>query len=87
MTLFDTINGVTSQIGTATVGENGAWSTSVTLAGDGAHSIVARDTDAVGNTGDQQSGRVHAGHRSADSDDQHRGAHLQYREPRRSAGR
>ena len=51
VTLFDTLNGVTSQIGTATVGSNGVWSTSVTLAGDGAHSIVAKDTDAAGNIG------------------------------------
>ena len=29
----------------------GSWSTSVTLSGDGTHSIVARDTDAAGNTG------------------------------------
>ena len=51
MTLYDTLNGVTSQIGTATVGSGGVWSTSVTLSGDGAHSIVAKDTDAAGNTG------------------------------------
>jgi ABC-type iron transport system FetAB ATPase subunit len=38
-------------IGTATVGNGGAWSTSVTLAGDGTHSIVAKDTDPAGNTG------------------------------------
>ena len=42
VTLFDTHNGVTSQIGTATVGAGGNWSTSVTLSGDGAHSIVAK---------------------------------------------
>ncbi len=51
VTLYDTINGVTTEIGTATVGSGGAWSTSVTLSGDGAHSIVAKDTDAAGNTG------------------------------------
>ena len=51
VTLFDTLNGVTSQIGTASVGSGGAWSTSVTLTGEGAHSIVAKDTDAVGNIG------------------------------------
>ena len=51
VTLYDTINGVTSQIGTATVGASGAWSTSVTLSGDGTHCIVAKDTDAAGNTG------------------------------------
>ena len=47
--LYD--NGGTTAIGTATVGSGGNWSTSVTLSGDGAHSIVARDTDAAGNTG------------------------------------
>ncbi|MBR1092723.1 Ig-like domain repeat protein, partial [Bradyrhizobium manausense] len=49
--LFDTVNGVTGQVGTATVGSGGAWSTSVTLAGNGSNSIVAQDTDAAGNTG------------------------------------
>ena len=39
------------QIGTATVGSGGVWTTTVTLSGDGAHSIVAQDTDAAGNTG------------------------------------
>src|SRR6202007_889481 len=47
VTLYD--NG--TQIGTATVGSGGAWSTSVTLSGQGSHSIVAKDTDAAGNTG------------------------------------
>ena len=51
VTLLDTVNGVTTQIGTATVGSGGLWTTSVTLSGDGAHSIVAQDTDAAGNTG------------------------------------
>ena len=46
VTLYD--NG--TQIGTATVGSGGAWSTSVTLA-HGTNSIVAKDTDAAGNTG------------------------------------
>ena len=50
MTLYDTVNGVTTQIGTANV-VGGSWSTSVTLPGNGAHSIVAQDTDAAGNTG------------------------------------
>ena len=50
VTLFDTINGVTTQIGTATV-VGGAWSTNVTLPGNGNHSIVAQDTDAAGNVG------------------------------------
>ena len=49
--LFDTVNGVTTQVGTATVGNGGAWSTSVTLSGNGSNSIVAQDTDAAGNTG------------------------------------
>ena len=48
--LFDTVNGVTTQIGTATV-SGGNWSTTVTLSGNGANSIVAQDTDAAGNTG------------------------------------
>ena len=51
VTLFDTVNGVTTQIGTAAVGSDGAWSSSVTLSGNGTHSIVAQDTDAAGNTG------------------------------------
>ena len=51
VTLLDTVNGVTTQIGTATVGNGGAWSTTVTLSGNGTHSIVAQDTDAAGNTG------------------------------------
>ena len=51
VTLFDTVNGITTQIGTAAVGSGGAWSTSVTLSGNGTHSIVAQDTDAAGNTG------------------------------------
>ena len=51
VTLFDTVNGVTNQVGTATVGSDGTWTTTVTLTGDGTHSIVAQDTDAVGNVG------------------------------------
>ena len=50
VTLFDTVNSVTTQIGTATV-VGGAWSTTVTLSGNGAHSIVAQDTDTAGNVG------------------------------------
>ncbi len=50
VTLFDTFNSVTTQIGTAPV-VGGSWSTTVTLSGNGTHSIVARDTDAVGNIG------------------------------------
>ena len=46
VTLYD--NG--AQIGTAPV-TNGSWSTGITLAGDGSHGIVAKDTDAAGNTG------------------------------------
>ena len=42
VTLYD--NG--AQIGTATVASDGSWSASVTLSGDGAHSLVAKDTDA-----------------------------------------
>ena len=40
-----------TQIATATAGADGAWSTSVTLTGDGSHSLTAKDTDAAGNTG------------------------------------
>jgi len=47
VSLFD--NG--AQIGTATLEAGGTWSTSITLSGDGTNSIVAGDTDAVGNTG------------------------------------
>ncbi len=49
VTLYD--NGSATALGTATVGTGGAWSTSVTLTGDGTHSIVAKDTDTDGNTG------------------------------------
>jgi hypothetical protein len=49
VSLYD--NGGATAIGTATVGTGGAWSTPVTLSGDGTHSIVAQDTDAAGNTG------------------------------------
>ena len=52
MTLFDSVNGGTAtQIGTATVGPGGTWSTGVILSGNGSHSIVAQDTDAAGNLG------------------------------------
>ncbi|WP_246917353.1 Ig-like domain-containing protein [Bradyrhizobium sp. SHOUNA76] len=46
VTLYDTYNGVTTQIGTVTVGSGGVWSLAVTLAGDGDHSIVALDPSA-----------------------------------------
>jgi len=49
VTLFD--NGSATALGTAIVQNNGSWSTSVTLSGDGSHSIVAEDTDTAGNTG------------------------------------
>ena len=49
VTLFD--NGGTTPLGTAVVQNDGSWSTSVTLSGNGTHSIVAKDTDAAGNTG------------------------------------
>ena len=52
MTLFNSVNGGTAtQIGTATVGPGGTWSTGVILSGNGSHSIVAQDTDAAGNLG------------------------------------
>jgi hypothetical protein len=47
--LYD--NGNATPIGTAAVGAGGVWSTTVSLSGDGNHSIVAKDTDAAGNTG------------------------------------
>ena len=47
VTLYD--NG--AQIGTAAVGANGSWSASVTLSGNGTHTLIAKDTDAAGNTG------------------------------------
>jgi RHS repeat-associated protein len=49
VSLYD--NGSTTPIGTATVAADGTWSTALTLSGDGTHSIVAKDTDAAGNTG------------------------------------
>src|SRR6201999_4288009 len=48
--LFDTYNGVQTELGTATL-SGGSWSTTLTLSGSGTHSIVAQDTDAAGNTG------------------------------------
>ena len=41
----------TTLLGTTTANTSGAWSTGVTLSGDGAHVIVAKATDAAGNTG------------------------------------
>ncbi|MFG5117285.1 Ig-like domain-containing protein [Methylorubrum sp. POS3] len=38
-------------LGTALVGLDGTWSTSVTLSGDGLHGLVASDTDGYGQTG------------------------------------
>ena len=49
VTLFD--NGSAMPLGSATVASDGSWSASVTLSGNGSHSIVAEDTDAAGNTG------------------------------------
>ena len=49
--LSDTVNGVTSQIGTAVVGNDGKWTTQITLQGDGQHLILATDIDAAGNVG------------------------------------
>ncbi len=40
-----------TQLGTGTVGANGAFSVGVTLSGNGPHSLVASDTDAAGNVG------------------------------------
>ena len=47
--LFD--NGNAAPIAAATMDSLGNWSTSITLAGVGTHSIVARSADAAGNTG------------------------------------
>ena len=47
VTLYDN----NSQIATATVASDGSWSASVTLSGDGNHSLVAKNTDAAGMTG------------------------------------
>ena len=49
VSLYD--NGGTTPIGSATVVSGGAWSATVTLSGDGTHSITAQDTDTAGNTG------------------------------------
>jgi hypothetical protein len=51
VTLSDTVNGVTTTLGTALVQADGSWTTSVTLVGNGLHSIVAQDTDLAGNLG------------------------------------
>jgi hypothetical protein len=48
VTLYD--NGSATPLGTATLQSNGSWSTPVTLV-NGTNSIVAKDTDAAGNTG------------------------------------
>ena len=48
VTLFD--NGSTTPLATTVVGNGGLWSTSVTLSGDGPHSIVAMDTNTAGNS-------------------------------------
>ena len=69
VTIFD--NG--TQIGTATVGSDGAWSDQVTLSGAGANSITASDTDLAGNSGTSTRGELHAGHRGAGGGDQRRG--------------
>ena len=49
VSLYD--NNGTASIGTAVVQAGGTWTTTVTLVGDGPHSLVAKDTDAAGNTG------------------------------------
>jgi hypothetical protein len=40
-----------ASVGSATVGLDGTWSAGVTLAGDGAHTLTATETDGAGNTG------------------------------------
>ena len=47
VTIFDG----TTAVGTAIVQSNGSWTSTVTLLGNGTHSIVAQDTDTAGNTG------------------------------------
>ena len=46
VTLYDNGN----RVGTAAVGVNGSWSASITL-GEGANNLIAKNIDAVGNTG------------------------------------
>ncbi len=50
-TVFIYDNGSATALGSATVLGDGTWSTTVTLLGDGNHSLVARNTDAAGNIG------------------------------------
>ena len=45
------LDGATAAAATAVVGSDGHWSTTVALGTDGAHTIVATDTDAAGNVG------------------------------------
>ena len=47
VTLYDG----TTALGTATVHANGSWSDTITLTGNGTHTLTAQDTDAAGNTG------------------------------------
>ena len=49
VSLYD--NGVATPLAIATIGSNGAWSANVTLGGNGAHSLVAQETDLAGNVG------------------------------------
>ncbi len=44
-----------SALATATVGSDGNWGASIILVGDGAHTLIAKDTDAAGNTGSSNS--------------------------------
>ena len=50
-TTVQLLDGATALGSAVTVDGTGHWSTSVTLSGDRAHSLTARDTDAVGNVG------------------------------------
>ena len=45
--IFDTYNGVTNAVGTTTVSASGDWTATVTLVGNGSHSIVALDNAAA----------------------------------------
>jgi uncharacterized repeat protein (TIGR03803 family) len=50
VTLFDTVNGVATVLGSAIVNSGGAWTTTASLV-NGNNSLTATDTDAAGNKG------------------------------------
>lgn len=51
VSVFDTANGGSVLIGTATVAADGSWSLAQTTLPQGSHQLVARSTDIAGNTG------------------------------------